>query len=172
MQTEEEHRNEVKSRYGFSDWAGSVKGDPSVTRTEVQLPEPLVEGWAVERVDSISEGMERVRAANRSLYGRTDAAGRLRVMVRLYEYDTPMAAHEGLIDIVMTYMAPSLPACASVGIQAGDVCFGSHGDVQTGVIFARYNVLVQVESIGGEPTAVTPFVRTIDELLVGDTAPR
>ena len=123
MQTHEEYRNEVKARYRFSDWAGQVKGDRATTRRDVRLPEPLVDEWTAQRVDSISEGMEGVSGANRYLYEQVHAPQQQRVMVRLYEYDSPLAAHEGLIDIVMTHMAPTLPPCESVATEAGDYVF-------------------------------------------------
>ncbi|MHC4066797.1 MAG: hypothetical protein ACYSUI_20160, partial [Planctomycetota bacterium] len=68
-------------------------------------------------------------------------------------------------DVVIASMAPSLPPCGEVGIRAGDICFGSHGDFPTGTIFARYNVLVHVQSIGQTAVSVGPFAAAIDELL-------
>ncbi len=165
MATQDDYREAVKARYEFSAWSGRVKGDPDATRKDVKLPETPVEGWILERVDPIGEGGERVEAVDRYLFRRRETDGRERVMVRLYQYPTVLAAHEGLIDVVMTFMATSLPRCASVGTEAGDVCFGSPGDVQTGTLFARYNVLVQVESIGADVVSVSSLVQAIDALL-------
>jgi hypothetical protein len=86
-------------------------------------------------------------------------------MVKLFEHASVPEAHEALVDLLMSSMAPSLPPCAEVGVRAGDVCFASHGDVQTGVMFARHNVVVHVQSIGGRAVSVAPFAAAIDRLL-------
>ncbi|MEN8184144.1 MAG: hypothetical protein ABFS46_16585 [Myxococcota bacterium] len=166
---DQEYREAVKERYRFSEWAGTVRGDAAVRRQNVELPDFVVGGWTIERAESLTERIEGVVAATRYVYAQDEAARGRRVMVRVYEYDSPLASHEGLIDVVMTLMAPSLPTCADLGIEAGDVCFGSRGDPPTGAVFSRYNVLVHVESIGARPVSVAPFVQAVDAIL--DEAP-
>lgn len=160
---DQDFREAVKERYRFSEWAGRVEGEESVVRRDVRLPDGLVEGWSVERTHDLSE-MMGVPAA-RHVYARTDEGGRERVMVKLFEHASVLEAHEALIDLLMSSMAPSLPPCGEVGVRAGDVCFGSHGDVQTGVVFARHNVVVHVRSIGARVVSVAPFAEAIDGLL-------
>lgn len=160
---DQDFREAVKERYRFSEWAGRVEGEEGVTRRDVRLPDDLVEAWSVERTHDLSEMVEGPAA--RYVYARTGDDGRERVMVKLYEHGSVLEAHEALIDLLMSSMAPSLPPCAEVGIRAGDVCFGSHGEVRTGVMFARHNVLVHVQSIGARAVSVAPFAAAIDELL-------
>lgn len=163
-ENEDRYREQVKERYGFAQWAGRAADEEGVLRREVELPESLIEGWTRESSEPLTEFLRGDRAM-RWVFAAGKAADADRVQVTLSEHGSAGDAHEALIDLVMTFMATSLPTCESVGIKAGDVCFGAHGDVQTGAVFARYNVLVQVESIGARPTSVAPFAERIDGIL-------
>jgi hypothetical protein len=83
----------------------------------------------------------------------------------MLECNSVLDAHESLIDVVMTYMAPRLPRCETNGLEIGDICFGSHGDVNLSVIFARFNILVETKNAGTEPTSVDEFARAVDGII-------
>jgi len=51
-------------------------------------------------------------------------------------------------------------------LAVGDICFGSHGEVNLSVIFARFNILVEIKSAALGPTPVDEFARTIDALIL------
>jgi len=61
----------------------------------------------------------------------------------------------------------TLPRLDEKGIMIGDVGFTGHGDVTTGIIFVRYNILVDVRSIGKESLSVKEFARLIDNYIIG-----
>jgi hypothetical protein len=89
-----------------------------------------------------------------------------RIITTVFECKSVDDAHETLIDVVMTYMAPNLPRCETRGLTIGDICFGSHGEVNLSVIFARFNILVEVKSATPEQTLVDEFARTVDSLIL------
>lgn len=101
----------------------------------------------------------------RNIFNSPGARGQ-RLIVTVFECNSVEDAHESLIDVVMTYMAPSLPRCETRGLEIGDICFGSHGDVNLNVIFARFNILVEVKSAAPGPTSVDEFARRLDSLIL------
>jgi len=159
----EAYRNQVKANYEFSSWAGHTKeGDREVRITGFRIGAEEVKGWRLEE----SEELPSVRELRvlRYIYS-SDEAGPRRLLLTTFECNSVLDAHESLIDVVMTYMAPTLPRCESRELQIGDICFGSHGELNLSLIFARFNILAEIKNAGTEPTSVDEFARSVDSLI-------
>jgi hypothetical protein len=167
--TDDEQRRAVKDRYDFSGWAGKTRGDASGLIAKFLLPSNALVGWVRENKEEVAPFF-RGRRTIRLTYSPVAPNAGERALITVTECDSVLDSHESLIDTVMTYMAPSLPRCESLGFEIGDVCFGCHGELQVAVIFARYNLLVGVDSIGAKSIAVSPLARDIDSFLYGEPA--
>lgn len=157
-------RNEVKTNYEFSDWGGRTKEGASSQLSSFAIRSQDLEGWAEEQSEELP-ATKRQRRVVRYIFNSPGARGQ-RLIVTVFECNSVEDAHESLIDVVMTYMAPSLPRCETRGLEIGDICFGSHGDVNLNVIFARFNILVEVKSATPGPTSVDEFARRLDSLIL------
>jgi hypothetical protein len=167
--TQDPQRIAVKARYGFADWGGKTRGDVSGFIANFLLPPTAIEGWVRENREEVAPFF-RGKRTTRLTYTTAASRAAERVLITVTECDSVLDSHESLIDTVMTYMAPSLPKCETLGLEIGDVCFGCHGDLQVAVIFARYNLLVGVDSIGANPIKVNPIALDIDSFLTGEPA--
>jgi hypothetical protein len=162
--SEEAFRERVKQNYDFYQWAGHTKeGDRNVRISGFVLPSKANMFEVVEKEDlSPSNRQDRVTR----YISVSPPGGNRRIITTVFECKTVAEAHETLIDIVMTYMAPSLPKCETTGLSVGDICFGSHGDVNLSVIFARFNILSEIKSATPGPTSVDEFARALDSLIL------
>ena len=166
IETDEQYRNQVKANYEFSSWAGDVKeGDRDARLPELFVLPAGLENWRLEEQEE-QPSTNRQQRVVRYIYnsGREDEGSR--VVSTIFNCNSVLEAHETLIDVVMTYMAPSLPRCETKGLEVGDICFGSHGEVNLSVIFARFNVLVEIKNAGRKPVSVNEFARSIDALIL------
>lgn len=161
---DEEYREKVKENYDFSSWAGKTKRPEARPSADFNiLFDTLNDLQLEERKDlPLSYGEKR---AIRYIYSCPESITEDRVVITTYEFESVGEAHEGLINAVMTYMAPTLPTCESKGIEIGDVCFGCHSDIQTSLIFARSNILVEIDSIGTHDLSVVEFAQKVDQTL-------
>ncbi|HXT62410.1 MAG TPA: hypothetical protein VN696_05175 [Pyrinomonadaceae bacterium] len=153
------YREEVKQNFGFSEWAGQTKeADREVRSLDLQtMTVPIAEH---EDLPTSS----RQRRIVRYIFGSAGKGGQLVSMI--YECNSTMDAHETLIDVVMTYMAPKLPRCGEKGLEIGDICFAGASETNVSVIFARFNILAEVRSVGQEPVSVDALARGLDELIL------
>jgi hypothetical protein len=164
INNEDVFRNQVKTNYEFSQWAGRTKeGDSRVQLKDFVLPSEGIDRWTLEQDEELPAGERQQRVLRYVFNGR--AAGSQRVVVTVFECNSVNDAHESLIDVVMTYMAPSLPRCETKGLEIGDICFGSHGEVNLSVIFARFNILVEIQSATPGPVSVDELARGVDSLI-------
>ena len=161
--SDEAYREAVKQNYAFSEWAGRTReGTRDVRIIGFTLPrraETLEVAEAVDQTPSF-----RQNRVTRYISISPPKSDR-RIIATVFECNSVDEAHETLIDIVMTYMARKLPRCETKGLAIGDICFGSHSEVNLSVIFARFNILVEVKSATPGPTPVDEFARTIDALI-------
>ena len=157
--SEDAYRERVKVNYEFSSWAGRTKEGADFQLRKLDISS--LEGWAQSEE---LPATQRQRRVVRHIFNSPDARGQ-RLNVIVFECNSVEDAHESLIDVVMTYMAPSLPRCEARGLEIGDICFGSHGEVNLNVIFARFNILVEVKSATPGPTPVDEFARSLDSLI-------
>lgn len=164
INSEDIFRNEVKANYEFSEWAGRTKEGDSSVRLDFVIRAEEFRGWKEEQSEELP-ATERQRRAVRYIFNSSREPGGQRLIVTVFECNSVNDAHESLIDVVMTYMAPSLPRCETRGLEIGDICFGSHGDVNLNVIFARFNILVEIKSATEGPTSVDEFARSLDSLI-------
>jgi len=149
----DQDRSEVKQRYGFADWPGRA----GRAAAGLYLPDhALLAGLPFDRRVPFS-GTGR---AFIDLLAGPDGA---RVALWIQHYDTILDAHEGLVDVLATSMAPRLPDGADRGLgEIGDVAFGGMTEPVTAVFFVRGNVLVRAESIGERPIAIAAVAAEID----------
>ena len=159
INNEDAYRDRVKANYEFSSWAGRTKEGASFQSSKLDISS--LEGWTQSEE---LPATQRQRRVERHIFNSSDARGQ-RFIVTVFECNSVEEAHESLIDVVMTYMAPSLPRCETRGLEIGDICFGSHGEVNLNVIFARFNILVEVKSATPGPTSVDEFARRVDSLI-------
>lgn len=161
---EEVFRNQVKTKYEFSTWGGRTKEGADFQLSSFSIRPQDVEGWREEQSEELSP-TERQRRVVRYIFNSSSKPDSQRLIVTVFECNSVNDAHESLIDVVMTYMAPSLPRCETRGLELGDICFGSHGDVNLNVIFARFNILVEIKSATEGPNSVDGFARQLDSLI-------
>lgn len=163
IDADEAYRNRVKANYEFSTWADQTReGTRDVRLTNVRIGPEQIKGWELETAEELP--VVRQRRELRYIYVSPERSGR-RLLLTTLECNSVLDAHESLIDVVMTYMAPSLPRCETKGLEVGDVCFGSHGDLNLSVIFARFNILAEIKNAGTEPTSVDEFARAVDGVI-------
>jgi hypothetical protein len=163
---DEKFRNRVKANYEFSSWAGGVKEGTKDARLRdvLTLPDAL-QNWKLEEMENLPSSNRQQRVV-RYIYNSERDGGAARLVSTVIDCSSVLEAHETLIDVVMTYMAPNLPRCETKGLEVGDICFGSHGDVNRSVIFARFNILVEIKNAGREAVSVDEFARKVDSLIV------
>jgi hypothetical protein len=158
INNEDAYRDRVKANYEFSSWAGRTKEEAKFQLSDFSIQD--LEGWSVEQSEELPAG-KRLRRVVRYVFKSSEASGQ-RIILTVFECNSAEEAHESLIDVVMTYMAPILPRCETRGLEIGDICFGSHGEVNLNVIFARFNILVEVKSATPGPNAVDGLARSLD----------
>ena len=164
IDADEAYRKRVKVNYEFSTWAGHTReGTTDVRLLDVRIGPEQIKGWRLE--DSEELPGVRQRRELRYVYVSPESGGRRRLVLMTLECNSVLDAHESLIDVVMTYMAPRLPRCETRGLEIGDICFGSHGDVNLSVIFARFNILAEIKNAGTEPASVNEFARAVDDVI-------
>jgi len=166
-QAHSDHRNKVKERYGFAAWGGKTRGPEAGLTRNFLIPWKYLSPFKVERQEvtpvSLREGREVTY-----IFISPEAPKDERLLIRVWECDGVATAHEALIDVVMTFMATSLPPCSSLDLEIGDVCFGSHGNRQVAMIFARNNLLIDIRSLGLRKLAVSSYAAKLDQLIGGD----
>jgi hypothetical protein len=166
IDADEEYRNQVKANYEFSSWAGQVKeGDINARLVDILVLPTVLESWRLEEHEDLPS-FGRPRQVVRYIYHSARGDSGPRVTSTVFFCESALEAHETLIDLVMTYMAPNLPRCQSKGLEIGDICFGSHGEVNLSMIFARFNILVEIKNAGREAVSVDELARNVDSLIV------
>jgi hypothetical protein len=166
IDADETYRNRVKENYQFSSWAGQTKaGDRDVRIRDFLVPSDVVEGLKLEAREELPTS-DRQQRIMRYIFSSSHEASGQRLVVTVFECNSVNEAHETLIDVVMTYMAPKLPRCETTGLEIGDICFGSHGEVNLSVIFARFNILAEIQSASPGPSSVDEFARSLDSLIL------
>lgn len=164
INAEEAYRQQVKTNYEFSTWAGHTReGTADVRLTDVRIGPEQIKRWKLEEAEELPA--VRQRRERRYIYVSPESGGRRRLLLTTLECNSVLDAHESLIDVVMTYMAPRLPRCETKGLEVGDICFGSHGDVNLSVIFVRFNILAETKNAGTEPVSVDEFAREVDAII-------
>ena len=162
------YRNRVKENYGFSEWGGRTKvGDRDVRLTDFVLPTEEFKGWELAEREDLPTSSRQQRVV-RSIF--TSSGKGRRIVATVFECNSVLEAHESLIDVVMTYMAPKLPRCESKGLELGDICFAGHSEINVSVIFARFNILAEIQSVGTEPVSVDEFARRVDSRIYNQYA--
>ena len=155
--------SDLKERYGFDHWRGRDE------RRLIRRPLPDLSDAELE--------FESREPINGEPYGFIDfyrLRGRpARIAVTIVEHPTAAVAHEALLHILALVMAPQLPSCEQRGLNAGDACFCSLGEMLETVFFVRANVLVRVENAGREQIDLREIVTSLDVQLrlAQDAAP-
>ena len=160
--SEDAFRERVKQNYDFYQWANHTKeGDGTVKVTGFALPPTGTIFSVVEKEDLAPSSRQDLvtRYICESPRGR-------RVITTIFECKSVNDAHETLIDVVMTYMAPKLPKCETTNLVVGDICFGSAGDVNLSIIFARFNILSEIKSATLGTTSVDELAKAVDALIL------
>lgn len=162
--SDEAYREAVKQNYEFSEWAGRTKEGTRDVRISGLVLATRSEKLAVVEAEELTPSSRQNRVTRYICLSPEQNSDR--IITTIFECKSVDDAHETLIDIAMTYMARKLPRCESTGLTVGDICFGSHGEVNVSVIFARFNILVEIKSATPGPTPVDEFARTIDALVL------
>jgi hypothetical protein len=166
IDSHEAYRNKVKANYEFSSWAGETKeGNRDVRLRDFFIRSDEIKGWEQEEKEELPPSHRQQRVV-RYIYTSQREAGSQPLVLTVFECNSVLEAHETLIDVVMTYMAPNLPRCHAKGLEIGDICFGSHGDVNLSVIFARSNILAEILSASPGRTSVDEFAGNVDSLIL------
>ena len=156
------YRNQVKENYDFSSWAGrTAEGQV----TDFDIPPDAIKGLELAEREELPAS-DKQRRIVRYVYSTSRKAGGTRLVLTVFECNSVPDAHETLIDIVMTYMARKLPRCETKALEVGDICFCGHGEVNSPVIFARANILVEIKSASSPPEPVDEVARSIDSLIL------
>lgn len=164
INADEAYRNQVKANYEFATWAGRTReGGADVRLTDVRFGPDDLKEWKLEESEELPGSKQRREI--RYIYASHEN-GKRRLVLTTTECNSVLDAHENLIDVVMTYMAPRLPRCETRGLQLGDICFGSHGEVNLSLIFARFNILAEIKNAGTEAIAVDEFARAVDAAIL------
>lgn len=93
----------------------------------------------------------------------------LRLLVKLNEFGSEVEAHQGLLSVLAQSSAPKLPSGIERGEALGDIAYFGLDDPPTWIVFVRYNVLVQLNSIGDIPSSVLELARSLDSQLINST---
>lgn len=160
------YRNRVKENNEFGSWAGRTKaGDREVRITDFVVPADVVKGLEREAQEGLPPSARQQRII-RYVYSSSREGGGQRLVATIFECKSVNDAHETLIDVVMTYMAPKLLKCENRNLEIGDICFCGYGEVNLSVIFARFNILAEIKSAGPTPMPVDEFARSLDSLIL------
>jgi len=165
-EADDAYRNQVKLNYQFSSWAGQTKvGNSNVRLLDFRIESEDLQGWKLEEKEELPPGTRQQRVF-RYIHSPARESSNQRYVSTIFECSSVFDAHETLIDVVMTYMARKLPRCETRGLEIGDICFGSHGEVNLSVIFARFNILVEIQSAIPGPAPVNAFAGAVDSLIL------
>jgi hypothetical protein len=165
--TDDAYRNQVKVNYEFSSWAGQTKvGNNNVRLLDFRIESEDLQEWKLEEKEELPASTRQQRVV-RYIHSPVRESSSQRYVSTVFECNSVFDAHETLIDVVMTYMAARLPRCETRGLEIGDICFGSHGEVNLSVIFARFNILVEIQSAISGPAPVNAFAANVDSLILG-----
>lgn len=153
--------NGARQRFGFDAWPRPSEKNAQIRVMKLSLdPGQIDENWRLEqRLPWGDTGYAD--------YFQSVKNARHRIMVRISEYPTHDEARLALLKEISSSSAVTLPRLDERGIMIGDVGFTGHGDVSTGILFVRYNILVDVRSIGEESLSVEEFARLIDNYIIG-----
>jgi len=161
---DEAYRDRVKEDYRFAEWAGRTKeGDRHISDFRIRPGD--LQRYTLQEQDELP-ALRRQRRIIRYLFSPLYEDDRGRLIATVFECHSVLDAHETLIDVVISYMAPSLPRCETRGLKVGDICFGGHGPLSLRAIFARFNILVEIKSTSPEGPEVGELGRDIDELIL------
>jgi len=154
----------VKASYRFAEWVERTREVHRDIRHFV-IHSDALQGYELQEHEDLPPS-ERQRRIVRYIFNPAGEDARRRLIVTVFECHSVRDAHETLIDVVARYMAPYLPRCETKGLEVGDICFGSHGPVSLNVIFARFNILVELKSTSLEGPEVDDLARGIDWLIL------
>jgi len=159
-----EREGSVKASYRFAEWAGRTKEVHRDIRHFVINSNDL-EKYTLQEHEDLPPS-DRQRRIVRYIFNPADEDARRRLIATVFECHSVRDAHETLIEVVAHYMAPYLPRCETKGLEVGDICFGGHGPVSINVIFARFNILIELKSTSLDGPEVDELARGIDFLIV------
>jgi len=149
----------ARKRFGFDTWPRPSEKNAQLSARHVSLDAgKMAETWHREtRIPWGDTGYAD--------YFESVKNNRHRIMVRVSEYRSHDDARMALLKEVSVSSAVTLPRLDARGIPIGDVGFTGHGDMDTGIIFVRNNILVDVRSIGEEPVSVAEFAKVMDNYI-------
>lgn len=87
------------------------------------------------------------------------------VLIQIIECDSYLNTHESIIDFMMSCTLPKFPAGKEVGLDIGDLCFGSYEKIPVAIVFARDNLMVYVRSVGKDNVSVKEVATKIDRMI-------
>jgi hypothetical protein len=88
------------------------------------------------------------------------------ISIDIVETNSIQAAHEAIIDYIMSCQRPEFPPGESLGLEIGDVVFGvGEKEMPTGAIFARNNLMISVRSVGMKDVSVKDITLHLDTLI-------
>jgi hypothetical protein len=175
MSIEEDSRREkIKEIHKFSSWTTKVKDkkrrdlstDFSVSRKEFTDIE-YFSNWELVRKEPVRTERAECKGTEYLWRDPTPEKEEELVQIRIFECNSSSNAHEAIIDFMMSASVPKFPNCEESGIDIGDVCFAGYGQIPTGIIFARDNVMVYIRSVGKNDISVKEIAEKIDSMIRG-----
>jgi|GEM_PF-2254277 len=151
----------ARKRFGFDAWPRPSREDAQFHARQMSLD--------LKEVEATWHREQRIPWGHKGYadYYEERENGRHRIMVRVSEYPSNDEARMALLREISFSMAVTLPRLDERAIWIGDIGFTGHGEVDTGIIFVRHNMLVDVRSIGDEALSVREFAGAVDNFVIG-----
>ncbi len=154
-------RESVKSKYGFADWAGRSKSFSGNLCRRFMPVRQEFDGYEFESRKAYP-GFRHAFTENYRNISNTNVV----IAVSIIEFDTILGAHDEIINRLSHCMATGIPKIEEKGINAGDIGFAGHAEVQSSLFFSRYNVFVHVHNVGEENVSIKEFAEKLDQQIL------
>ncbi len=174
MTNEEDSRREnIKEIHNFSSWKRKVT-DKKRRDLSIDLSASIRDfsdiknffNWKLIRKEPVEIERQECKATEYLWKNPTNEKEEL-VQIRIIECNSFSDAHEAIIDFMMSSSLMKFPSCEEIGIDIGDICFGGYGEILTGIIFARNNVMVYIRSVGKNDISIKEIAENIDSMIRG-----
>ena len=148
----------LKQRHDFKAWSGT--GQRAAVIRDVQLGPADIAGWTVVRSQRKADlTPPRSESLWRRADGKTTESGPL-VRVEVFELPTVEAARAHLLEMLADFQSGEFGRRTDLAV--GDVVFG----FDTGLLFARANLVVLVRNAERQIVVVIPIAQAVDAALL------
>lgn len=154
-----EQHDIIKKKYDFTAWKGINRLDRELSVRNISLPKDLIAGLDHARIREIDPGDgSRLLRMSWSVPGHKAAL----LVMDIRECESRDAAHQVLLELLTNMQAPDIQR---LGEDApGDVAFSR--DSATALVFARGNIVLNINNGGEELVQVDEVAKTVDRWIV------